>query len=46
MNKKTIGFLCQWVDDCVFHHISSETNAQTLWKKMPSLCELLKIRYF
>lgn len=48
MSWKTIGFICQWVDDCVFHHIASETNAQTLsiYRRVCISEKTTRIRYF
>ena len=37
INRKTVGFIRQWIDDSVFHHVSTETSAQALWKKLESL---------
>ncbi|KAF7129215.1 hypothetical protein RHSIM_Rhsim10G0143100 [Rhododendron simsii] len=37
LNRKTIGLICQWLDDGVFHHVSTETSAYDLWKKLESL---------
>ena len=37
INRKTVGFIRQWIDDSVFHHVSTETSAQAPWKKLESL---------
>jgi hypothetical protein len=34
LNRKAIGHIREWVDESVFHHVSNETNAQELWKKL------------
>ena len=39
MNRKAIGNIRQWVDDSVFHHVSNETEAHSLWEKLESLFE-------
>ena len=39
LNRKTIGLIRQYVDNNVFQHISSETNAKALWTKLPNLYE-------
>jgi len=39
MNRKTVGFIRQWIDDSVFHHVAQETRADTLWKKLQDLYE-------
>ncbi|KAM1107122.1 hypothetical protein ACFX2B_003881 [Malus domestica] len=39
MNCKAICTIRQWVDDCVFHHVSNETNARKFWTKLESLFE-------
>ena len=38
-NQKTIKNIRQWLDNSVFHHMSNETSAQSLWKKLESLYE-------
>ncbi|KAK9906214.1 hypothetical protein M0R45_002714 [Rubus argutus] len=38
-NRKAIGYIREWVDESVFHHVSNETNAHDLWKKLESLFE-------
>jgi gag-polypeptide of LTR copia-type len=38
-NRKIIALIRQWVDDFVYHHISIEINAKTLWEKFESLYE-------
>ncbi|TQD68746.1 hypothetical protein C1H46_045721 [Malus baccata] len=39
MNRKPIGTIRQWVDESINHHVSKETDAQVLWKKLESLFE-------
>ncbi|CAM8885310.1 unnamed protein product [Rhodiola kirilowii] len=38
-HRQVCGFILQWVDDNVLNHISGETNAHTLWKKLQQLNE-------
>lgn len=37
LNRKTVGVIRQWIDDNVFHHVSTETTAHSLWKKLEEL---------
>ncbi|KAA8515633.1 hypothetical protein F0562_018756 [Nyssa sinensis] len=39
--RKTIGNIRQWLDDSVFSHMSNETDAQALWKKIAFLIRKL-----
>ena len=39
LNRKTIGCIRQCIDVSVFHHVSQETNAEALWKKLKGLYE-------
>uniref|UniRef100_A0A2N9IAG3 CCHC-type domain-containing protein n=1 Tax=Fagus sylvatica TaxID=28930 RepID=A0A2N9IAG3_FAGSY len=39
MHRKTIGCIRQCIKVSVFHHVSQETKADTLWKKLESLYE-------
>ncbi|KAA8519832.1 hypothetical protein F0562_014078 [Nyssa sinensis] len=39
LNRKTIGNIRQWLDDSVFSHVSNETDAQVLWKKLEARYE-------
>ena len=39
LDRKTIGFIRQWFDDSVFHHVSTEISTYSLWKKLESLYE-------
>ena len=39
IHRKAVGTIRQWVDDSVYHHISNETDAQVLWKKLESMYE-------
>ena len=34
INRKTVGFIRQWIDDSVFHHVSTETSAQALLEEI------------
>ena len=36
-NRKTIGYIRQWIYLSVFHHMSRVTDAKNLWKKLESL---------
>nr|KYP59117.1 Retrovirus-related Pol polyprotein from transposon TNT 1-94 [Cajanus cajan] len=38
-NRKTIGMIRQWIDQRIYHHVSSETNAFNLCKKLSELFE-------
>lgn len=38
-DRKAIGFIRQWLDDSVFHLVSNENSAHSLWKKLESLYE-------
>ena len=37
LHRQACGFIRQWVDDNVLHHISDETHARTLWQKLEEL---------
>ncbi|KAA8524670.1 hypothetical protein F0562_011093 [Nyssa sinensis] len=39
LHRKTIGHIRQWLDDSVFSHVSNETDAQVLWKKLEARYE-------
>ena len=39
MHRKTVALIRQWVDQSVFHHVSQETDATELWKKLESMYE-------
>ena len=39
MHRKTVALIRQWVDQSVFHHVSQESNATELWKKLESMYE-------
>jgi hypothetical protein len=43
-NRKTIALIRQWIDDSVYHHISTEINTKTLRVCMSA--RSLKIRPF
>lgn len=34
MNRKAIAYIGQYVDDSIFNHVSDETDAKVLGKKM------------
>jgi hypothetical protein len=38
-NHKTIAPIRQWVNDSVYHHISTKIDAKALWEKLESLYE-------
>ena len=37
LDRKVVGFIRQWIDDSVFHHVSTENSAHGLWTKLESL---------
>ncbi|CAH9131081.1 unnamed protein product [Cuscuta epithymum] len=37
MNRKTVAQIRQWIDHSVFHHVSQEQSAHTLWEKLSSM---------
>ncbi|RVW14266.1 Retrovirus-related Pol polyprotein from transposon TNT 1-94 [Vitis vinifera] len=37
LDRKAVGFIRQWIDDSVFHHVSTENSAHGLWTKLESL---------
>ena len=37
LDRKAAGFIRQWLDDSVFHHVSTETSAASLWQKLQGL---------
>lgn len=39
IDRKAIGFIRQWLDDSVFHHVSTESTSKSLWEKLESLYE-------
>ncbi|KAJ8476439.1 hypothetical protein OPV22_020166 [Ensete ventricosum] len=39
LDRKTVGFIRQWLDDSVFHHVSTECSVYALWKKLEGLYE-------
>ena len=39
LNQKAVGYIRQWLDDSVFHHVSTETSEHSLWKKLKDLYE-------
>ena len=36
-NRKTIATIRMWMDENVFHHVSTDIWANVLWKKLESL---------
>lgn len=34
MHRKAIGYIRQWVDNSLFHHVYNETDAKALWDKV------------
>lgn len=38
-NRKAVACIRQWLDDVVFHHVSNEISAESLWKKLHDLYE-------
>ena len=39
VDRKAVGFIRQWLDDSVFHHVSTETSIASLWLKLQGLYE-------
>lgn len=39
LDRKAIAFIRQWLDDSVFHHVSTMESACLLWKTLESLYE-------
>ena len=39
MNKNTIAYIKQWIDTSSCHHVTNETNAYNLQKKLESMFE-------
>ena len=39
LHRKTVEFIRQWLDDSVFHHVSTKSPAYSLWKKLECLYE-------
>lgn len=37
LHRQVCGLIRQWVDDNVLHHIETETDARSLWKKLEQL---------
>ena len=37
LNRKVVAFIRQWVEDSVYHHISTETDACKLWAQLVAL---------
>lgn len=37
LHRKAVSLIRQWVDLSVFHHVATETNAQTLWKNIEKM---------
>ena len=39
LDRKTVGYICQWICDNVYHKVSQEKSAYFLWKKLEKLYE-------
>jgi hypothetical protein len=39
LNWKAVGYIRQWVDQSVFHHVAKEVDGYSLWQKLESLYE-------
>ena len=39
LNRKTVGYIRQWICDNVYHNLSQEKTAHSLWKKLEKLYE-------
>lgn len=39
MHRKTVGQIRAWIDQSVFNHVSKETRADVLWKKLEAMYE-------
>ena len=39
LNRKSVARIRHWVDQSVFHHVSQETNAYSLWSKLEVMYE-------
>lgn len=39
MHRKTIGHIRSWIDQSVFNHVSGETKADVMWKKLETTFE-------
>jgi hypothetical protein len=39
LNRKAVGYIRQWVDQSVFHHVAKEVDAYSPWQKLESLYE-------
>lgn len=39
LDRKVLDFIWQWLNDLVFHHVSNESFAHSLWKNLESLYE-------
>jgi hypothetical protein len=37
LHRKAVSLIRQWVDLSVFHHVATETNAQTPWKNIEKM---------
>lgn len=38
-NRKTIGMICQYIDQSVFQHMANDEDAFKLWRKLESMYE-------
>lgn len=39
INRKSIGMIWKWINQSIYHHVSSETLAYKLWKRLNDLFE-------
>ena len=37
LDRKAVRIIWQWIDDNVFHHISTKNSVNALWKKLENL---------
>ena len=39
LHRKAVAYIRRWIDPAIFHHVSQETNAHTLWAKLEAMYE-------
>lgn len=39
LDRNTVGFIRQWLENSIFHYVSTESSAYSLWQKLESLYE-------
>ncbi|KAA8535831.1 hypothetical protein F0562_030849 [Nyssa sinensis] len=39
LDRKSVGVIRQWIDDSVFHHVSTKNSPHALWTKLEGLYE-------